>query len=99
MKIPSKISQSRHGIYYFLHQFIKDGKRKESHISLNTKNPLVSREKSLLISAMMLGNKIGVTVINKNPEDLLDQIQDKVRKVEIVYSAGDGSSVVPLHLK
>lgn len=62
MKIPSKISQSRHGIYYFHHQFIKNGKRKESRISLNTKNPLIAREKSLLISAMMAGNKMGEDV-------------------------------------
>jgi integrase len=93
MKIPCRISHSRHGIYYFRLQFTQDGLRKESRISLQTKNPLIAREKSLLISAMMVGEKMGVSVIDKNPQNLLAQIQDKVRKLEVVYSTPNGASV------
>jgi hypothetical protein len=52
MKIAGRVSQSRHGTYYYRHQFSVDGVRKENRISLRTKNPQLVKEKSLLIRAM-----------------------------------------------
>jgi hypothetical protein len=54
MKIASLIQQSRHGVYYYRHQFSIEGVRKERRISLQTKNPIVAKEKSLLISAIIV---------------------------------------------
>lgn len=93
MKIASRIQQSRHGVYYYRHQFSALGIRKERRISLQTKNPVIAKEKSLLISAMMIANKTGGRM-HDNERDILKKIEllnqkeleDAFRNLEIVIT-------------
>ncbi|MCU6433672.1 hypothetical protein LPB67_07755 [Undibacterium sp. Jales W-56] len=57
MKLACKIQQSRHGVYYYRHQFTLEGVRKEHRFSLQTKNSIVVKEKFLLISSIIIKNK------------------------------------------
>src|SRR5690606_14186696 len=69
MKIPARVSQSRHGIYYYRFQFTAAGKRRERRVSLQTKNPVVAREKSLLVSAILVANKAGINMTDQKEEN------------------------------
>ncbi|WP_156513524.1 hypothetical protein [Bordetella ansorpii] len=47
MKLSTRIAQSRHGVYYYRHQFTEAGKRREKRFSLNTKNPVTAKKSHL----------------------------------------------------
>ncbi|MCU6432555.1 hypothetical protein LPB67_02025 [Undibacterium sp. Jales W-56] len=73
MKLPSNLAKSRHGVFYFrLFGPAIQGVRKESRISLQTKNPTIAKEKSRLISAIMVKNKIA---------DFMDDEQDILKRI------------------
>src|SRR5450830_1302325 len=73
MKLACRIQQSRHGVYYYRRQFSIAGIRKECRISLQTKNPTIAKEKSLLISAMIVKNKRG-GCMQDDEQDILRQM-------------------------
>lgn len=94
MKIPCRITCSRHGIFYYRFQYSLSGQRKESRFSLKTKNPTVARDKSLIISAMIVQNHSGhkMKSSDKDIQALLDGISGTNKALEVVYSRPDGSS-------
>lgn len=99
MRIPCRIIQSRHGIYYFRYQFSHSGQRKECRISLKTKSPQIAKEKSLLFSAIILKRKLDLSM-EHNEKDILKQhlarineLEDEARALEIVYQSPTGTSI------
>ncbi|MFZ6773238.1 tyrosine-type recombinase/integrase [Undibacterium sp. SXout7W] len=100
MKIACRIQQSRHGVYYYRHQFSAQGIRRERRISLKTKNPAIAKEKSLLISAMMIANKTGERMYDNEREilkkiELLNQkeLEEAFRNLEIVITPPSGGNI------
>lgn len=96
MKIPARVSQSRHGIYYYRFQFTAAGKRQERRVSLQTKNPVVAREKSLLVSAILVANKAGINMSDQKEDAIkkvFEEIEAKARNLEVVYSSPHGHNV------
>src|SRR5450830_1656032 len=100
MKLACRIQQSRHGVYYYRRQFSIAGIRKECRISLQTKNPTIAKEKSLLISAMIVKNKRG-GCMQDDEQDILRQIQllnqqeleESLRNLEITISPPNGGNI------
>ncbi|WP_186119864.1 site-specific integrase [Burkholderia gladioli] len=98
MKLPVRIALSRHGIYYYRYQYTIAGKRREKRLSLNTKNPIVAKEKALMVSAILVADKKQVSLPNM-PKDkelidgVLGKIREQVRDLEVVYSTPQGHSI------
>lgn len=96
MKLSTRIAQSRHGIYYYRHQFTVGGKRREKRFSLRTKHPAIAKNKALLVSAILVANRTGVYMSEPNDEsieNILKRIDADARNLEIVYSSPDGRNV------
>ncbi|MBB5391053.1 MULTISPECIES: RFX family transcription factor [unclassified Herbaspirillum] len=87
-------------MYYYRYQFSYLGRRKEQRISLRTKSPGQAKEKSLLISAMIVKNKAGGEM-NQNENDMLNRIlsmsakemEEQLKQLEIVVATLNGGSV------
>ena len=100
MKIASRIQQSRHGVFYYRHQFSVQGQRKERRISLKTKSPVVAKEKSLLISAMMIKNRRSENM-QGDEQDILKRVhtltqkelEDSLRNLEITITPPNGGNI------
>ncbi|MDO8653293.1 MAG: site-specific integrase [Undibacterium sp.] len=100
MKIACRIQQSRHGVFYYRHQFSIKGVRKERRISLQTKNPTTAKEKSLLISAIMITNKKDGRM-HENEQDILKRISslnqkemdESLRNLEIIIAPPNGGNI------
>lgn len=90
MKLSTRIVQSRHGVYYYRHQFTEAGKRREKRFSLNTKNPATAKQKSLLVSAMLIANRSGIAMAHDdvNIKQVLDKIGNDARNLEVVFENG-----------
>jgi integrase len=99
MRIPCKIVQSRHGVYYFRYLFTVAGQRRERRISLKTKLPHIAKSKSLLISAMMLKRQHGIQVsgmerdILKEHLERISEIEDQLRELEVSFNLPNGGNV------
>ncbi|WP_146044485.1 tyrosine-type recombinase/integrase [Burkholderia pseudomallei] len=96
MKIPSRISQSRHGIYYYRLQFTVSGKRQERRLSLCTKDPIIAKEKSLLLSAALVADRRKLSMANDDVsiKQTLQRLGDTARDLKIAWNGPNGQSVV-----
>ncbi|QQK01542.1 site-specific integrase [Burkholderia anthina] len=96
MKLSTRIAQSRHGVYYYRHQFTVAGKRCEKRFSLRTKHPAIAKNKAMLVSAILVANRTGVSMSEPNDEsieNILKRIDADARNLEIVYSSPDGRNI------
>ncbi|MFZ6673711.1 tyrosine-type recombinase/integrase [Undibacterium sp. Xuan67W] len=100
MKIACKIRQSRHGVFYYRHQYSIQGVRKERRISLQTKNPKLAKEKSLLILAIIITKKRDGHM-HENEQDILKRISslnqkemdESLRNLEITIAPPNGGNI------
>ncbi len=70
MKLPSRLFQSRHGVFYFRIQYQVESKRIDRRFSLQTKSPTLAKAKALQISAIMARGKLDVAdMSNFDPDD------------------------------
>lgn len=92
MGLPCRLHKSRHGVYRYRYQFTRsDGRRLERRYSLNTKDPVEAKEKSLLLSAMLVGirkkmsNEIPMNQKDDSIAKLAEQIAEQAKQLEVVY--------------
>ena len=92
MKLPCRLIQSRHGVYYYRIQFLFESKRKERRFSLRTKCPRIAKAKAFQISAIISGNTLGQISMAPtfNPNDLADLLKnaDQYKKFDIELPGG-----------
>lgn len=53
MNLPAKLAKSRHGIFYYRHQYQENGRRREQRISLGTRHPATAKKMAVRISAII----------------------------------------------
>lgn len=92
MKLPARLIQSRHGVYYYRIQFLIESKRKERRFSLLTKCPRIAKAKAFQISAIISSNKLGQISMAPtfNPNDLAGLLKnaDQYKKFDIELPGG-----------
>lgn len=94
MNLPSRLIKSRHGVFYYRLQFQIENKRKELRISLLTKDPVVAKNKSFQISAIIISNRSRNNCMAKNfaPDDFSSlsgiEINNHLKKLDIVHPNG-----------
>lgn len=97
MKIASRISKSRHGIYYYRLQFSIAGQRREHRLSLSTKNPIIAKEKSLLLSAALLAERKGIRMATDddlNIQQIIEKLKRSAHELKIVMRSPCGTEFV-----
>lgn len=98
MKLPSYLTKSRHGVYYYRIQFTTDKKRREQRITLSTKCPKVAKAKAIQISAIIFGNTFSIPDIAmafdpKNPLDVLELLKKNRKNQQFDIELPDGRAI------